>query len=223
MAEVGATRSTSKLVLVLGTGVLMIACGAGAYLVVRTPDTGGGFTPVGAVEQPSSSTSPEDGTVPATTPLDGATTVPTTAGFTLDTTMFSVVLPSAPDETALSGSFGSATVPATRWTVLLPAERLEVTAHDYSQVMAAGGADVQILFDTLVAAQSAGGASITANESITIGTDLARRATITLGGTTTYLTLVWRGSVLTSIAAYTPAAQPPAAYTAAVDSLVWKV
>jgi hypothetical protein len=106
--------------------------------------------------------------------------------------------------------------------VLLPAERLEVTAHDYSQVMAAGGADVQILFDTLVAAQSGGGATITVNESITIGTDLARRATITLAGTTTYLTLVWRGSVLTSIAAYTPAAQPPAAYTAAVASLVWK-
>jgi hypothetical protein len=111
MAEVGATRSTSKLVLVLGTGVLMIACGAGAYLVVRTPDTGAGFTPVGAVERPSSSTSPEDGTVPATTPIDGATTLPATAGFTLDTTMFSVVLPSAPDETTLSGSFGSPRCP----------------------------------------------------------------------------------------------------------------
>ena len=46
--------------------------------------------------------------------------------------------------------------------------------------------------------------------------------TINTNGTWTYLTLVWHGTNLLAIVAESAADQPPAAYTAAVDSLVWK-
>lgn len=222
MAEVGSTRSNSQLLLVLGAGVLMLASGAGAYLVVRSPESGSNANPPTAtVSTPTGDTVAGGGTA-STTP-GAATTVPEIVGFTLDAPSFSLVLPSLPEESQESSTSGAATVPATRWTLATGTDRLVVYTADYSQVVAAGGFDVQKLFDSILAAgASVAGATMPTNESITIGTDLARRAAINVGGAWTYLTLIWHGNTLLVIVAETTAAEAPTAYTTAIDSLVWK-
>jgi hypothetical protein len=229
MADAGTTRSSSTLLLVIGTGVLMLACGALAYVVVRDSPSGSGASiaapNTGDGQSPQSTTAGGAGsgsTVPGDT-TSAVTTAPATVGYTLDAPTFSVVLPALPEETQETSSTGSATVPATRWTVDTDPDRIVVYSADYSQVVAAGGFDVQALFDSIVAAGgSVAGATVPTNESITIGTDLGRRAVINTSGKWTYITLLWHGSGLLAIVADTTADQPPAVYTTAVESLVWK-
>lgn len=222
MAEVGSTRSNSQLLLVLGAGVLMLASGAGAYLVVRSPEASSSATSPAATASTPTGDTVEGGNTGSTTP-GGVTSVPQIVGFTLDAPLFSLVLPSLPEETQESSTSGAATVAATRWTLATDTDRLVVYTADYSQVVAAGGFDVQKLFDSILAAgASVAGATMPTNESITIGTDLARRAAITVGGSWTYLTLIWHGNTLLAIVSETPAAEAPTAYTTAIDSLVWK-
>lgn len=230
MADAVTTRSSTRLLLVIGTGVLMLVCGALAYMVVRdSPSDSGaaGATPHTAkLLFPHDTTAGGDGsgsTVPgASTP--GVTTNPDTVGYTLDAPTFSLVLPALPEETQETSSTGSATVPATRWTVDMAPDRIVVYSADYSQVVAAGGFDVQALFDSIVAAGgSVDGATVATNESITVGVDLGRRAVINTSGTFTYITLLWHANGLLAVVADTTAADPPAVYTTAVESLVWKV
>ncbi len=229
MADAVSTRSSSKLLLVVLTGVLMLTCGALAYVVVRdSPSESGaaGASPsTGTVQFPQNTTAGSDGsgsTVPGNS-TPAVTTPPGTVGYTLDAPTFSLVLPALPEETQESSSTGAATVPATRWTVDMAPDRIVVYSADYSQVVAAGGFDVQALFDSIVAAGgSVAGATVPTNESITVGVDLGRRAVINTSGTWTYITLLWHGNSLLAVVADTTAAQAPAVYTAAIESLVWK-
>ncbi len=221
MADAAPSRSTSQLPLVLLAGVLMLACGVGAYLVVRDPAPESGFTPV-AIATPGEGTEPGSENTGSTVG-GGEVTTPENPGYTLDAALFSLVLPGLPEEAQESSTSGAATIPATRWTYATDVERLVVYTADYAQVVATGALDTQLLFDSIVnAGASVAGATMPTNESITIGTDLARRATINTNGTWTYLTLVWHGTNLLAIVAESAADQPPAAYTAAVESLVWK-
>lgn len=221
MADAAPTRSTSLLHVLLA-GVLMLACGVGAYLVVRDPQPEASFRPVEIQTPGEGSTAPGSQTTDPTVGSSDVTT-PDDPGYTLDVALFSLVLPGLPEEAQESSTSGAATVPATRWTYASDVERLVVYTADYAQVVATGTLDTQLLFDSIVnAGASVAGATMPTNESITIGTDLARRATINTNGTWTYLTLVWHGTNLLAIVAESAADQPPAAYTAAVESLVWK-
>ena len=144
------------------------------------------------------------------------------AGFVLDTPAFTVVFPVAPSATDAPTAWNGVPVPGTQWALADAGYTLYASTYDYGGVVGTAGFDIQQLLDSVVVSRATEGSTVVANESITIGTDMARRAQIQASDHAVVLTAVFHGTILAVVQADVAAGDAPVAYTTAVASLTWK-
>lgn len=201
---------TSSMLVVLVTIVLMLISGAGGYLALRESNSSN------EAELGPLATRPRR----TTTTVGGSVTTEVATVFVLDAPAFTVTLPTAPSASDNPTTWNGTPVAGTRWVVEAP--NLVVTAYDYSQAATVGGFDVQQVLDSIVVGRAVEGSTVVANESITIGVDMGRRARIEAADYVVLLTAVFHGTTLAVVEAQLPVGGASPEYDTAVASLVWK-
>lgn len=216
------SSKNSTLVVVLATAVLMLISGVGGFLAFRdsSSSTSGGGVELG----PLAGGGGNVGTT-TTAVAPGSSVVATSAapaGYLLDTPAYTIKFPVAPSATDTPTAWNGVPVPGTQWALADAGYTLYASTFDYSAAAAVAGFDVQQVLDSVVVSRAPEGSTVVANESITVGTDMGRRAQIQAADHAVVLTAVFHGTTLAVVQVDVAAGDPPVAYTTAVASLIWK-